>query len=220
MLELCRQRGALAIECELNEAVRNLGELLRGALSGGIRLESRGPQVPLWIRCAPGQVDRVLLNLVLNARDAMPDGGTISIALERTVVEAGEPGAGPLPPGSYAVLTVADTGDGVPQELLGRIFERRFTTKPEGRGSGLGLAVVGEVVSALGGDLQVESEIGKGTKFSIRLPLASRTEAVDESVDRSAAETKPTWVSAACQVFSPSPTPAELARRSNRLGGG
>lgn len=214
MLELCRRRGVAPLACELNETVRNFWELLRGALSGGVRLELSVLQAPLWIQCAPGQVDRVLLNLVLNARDAMPNGGTITVGLERTVVQADDRRYGALPPGSYARLTVTDTGDGVPEDLIERIFEPRFTTKSEGRGSGLGLAVVREAVSALGGGLRLESELGRGSTFSICIPLASSAESADERVDCATPATMPDWISVARQAFAPRAAQVEPRRRA------
>ena len=119
----------------------------------------------------PAQLDQVLLNLAVNARDAMPDGGTLTIATGHAVVLRPEgEGPGALPPGRYALLEVTDTGCGIPPEVLPRLFEPFFTTRPGQGGTGLGLATVQGIVAQSGGRITVESEPGAGTRFRIHLP--------------------------------------------------
>src|SRR5439155_9962713 len=122
----------------------------------------------------PSQSEQVILNLVVNARDAMPTGGTIQIALHD--VEFGG-SSGPshrsLAAGTYVELSVSDTGFGMTKEIMSRIFEPFFTTKEEGRGTGLGLATVYGIVEQAGGAIDVESEVGRGTTFRVYLPRAS-----------------------------------------------
>ena len=119
-------------------------------------------------------LEQVMVNLILNARDAMPGEGRLSVAtgeltLEAPLTEGGEP----VRPGHYGVLTVADTGSGMAPETLSRIFEPFFTTKGVGEGSGMGLSTVYGIVRQLGGDIQATSEVGQGSSFRILLPVAA-----------------------------------------------
>ena len=119
----------------------------------------------------PTLLYQVLLNLCVNARDAMPDGGTLTLAAANLVSEGrfGQAGA-PLPAGDYVLISVSDTGTGIPPEILSRIWEPLFTTKAPGRGTGLGLATVARIVREHGGHIAVDSVVGKGTTFHIYLP--------------------------------------------------
>jgi two-component system cell cycle sensor histidine kinase/response regulator CckA len=140
-----------------------------------IRVETRlAPGLPC-IGGDPGQLELALLNLCINARDAMPAGGALTI--ETSVVIFGGDGA-PCPPhcvpGEYIRLVVRDTGVGMEPELLHRIFEPFFTTKEPGKGSGLGLATVYGIVSSHGGFVQATSRIGRGSEFTLHLPVVPR----------------------------------------------
>jgi two-component system, cell cycle sensor histidine kinase and response regulator CckA len=159
---------------DLDEVVQALDGVLRRALGerSTLVLQLRGK--PGRVRADPGQLDQVLLNLVLNARDAMPLGGRV--AIETDVVELNEryvlqhPGVG-IRPGLYAVLVVSDTGHGMAPDTLRHIFEPFFTTKPVGKGTGLGLATVYGVVKQSGGYVWAYSEPGQGTTFKVYLPV-------------------------------------------------
>ncbi len=122
----------------------------------------------------PAQIEQVLLNLALNARDAMPGGGTVSIGTANLEIGDLEPAPGEalrdLVPGSYVTLTVRDTGVGMDSQLTQQIFEPFYTTKGVGEGTGLGLATVHGIVSQSGGSVWVDSEQGNGTCFTICLP--------------------------------------------------
>jgi PAS domain S-box-containing protein len=124
----------------------------------------------------PGQLQQVVLNLVLNARDAMPDGGDLAFQVDEADLDApGAPGPAARPdaaPGRYVVLSVSDTGRGIAAEVRHRIFEPFFTTKPPGQGLGMGLAVVYGIVRNHGGWVEVESEVGRGTTLRVHLPAA------------------------------------------------
>ncbi len=128
-----------------------LGRLLGEQVTLRVRADG-----PAWVRGEPSQVQRLLTNLAVNARDAMPDGGTLDFEVDVA--------------GEEVVLRVVDTGVGIPAEALPRIFEPFFTTKADGLGTGLGLAVCHGVVEQLGGRIEVESEAGSGTTFTARLP--------------------------------------------------
>jgi two-component system cell cycle sensor histidine kinase/response regulator CckA len=135
----------------------------------------RGPG--LWrVRVAPGQMQQVLMNLVINARDAMPEGGTLTLRTRNVVLEGAseDGGAGRVPAGEYVQLTVEDTGHGMDAGTLARIGEPYFTTKPEGKGTGLGLSTVIGIVRRAGGDLVVDSLVGAGTRVRLWLPRTRR----------------------------------------------
>jgi signal transduction histidine kinase len=116
----------------------------------------------------PHQLERVVLNLVVNARDAMPDGGPIGVLVD-AVVERDEDGR----PGQYVLIAVSDCGTGIPPAVLARIFDPFFTTKPRGQGTGVGLAVVSQVVHYAGGFVRVETAVGQGSTFRVYLPWVS-----------------------------------------------
>jgi signal transduction histidine kinase/CheY-like chemotaxis protein len=134
------------------------------------------------VKADPSQLEQVLLNLVVNARDAMPGGGTLTIATRDTVIGPGDGRRAPeVEPGAYVALEVADTGVGMSPDVLTRIFEPFFTTKAEGKGTGLGLATVYGIVKQSGGHVTVTSEPGRGTTFTVLLPhLDEEPEAAGE----------------------------------------
>ena len=159
----------------LNTVVNALEPILRRALGELSRLDLRlAPDVGP-VRADPGQLDQVLLNLALNARDAMPEGGTVTVETMNVWVDehaATARGVDPVVPGRYATLAVSDTGVGMDRETLDHIFEPFFTTKAVGEGTGLGLATVYGIVRQSGGYVSVTSQHGRGTSFQIYLPLA------------------------------------------------
>ncbi len=133
-----------------------------------------------WIETDPGQLEQVILNLVVNARDAMPEGGELDVAVTHRRISGAEPGEPAR--GTYAVLTVRDNGLGMDAETVARIFEPFFTTKAPGRGTGLGLATVYGIVTASGGTIRVDTSPGRGTTFDVYFPAVPEG-AAEESRD-------------------------------------
>jgi signal transduction histidine kinase len=158
---------------DLNRAVEKAGDMLQRMIGEDIHLELRLQEGLYYVRTDPGQFDQLLLNLAVNARDAMPRGGRLTLSTHN--LELDKPCTSRfvnLEPGSYACLRVADTGTGIGEEILGRIFEPFFTTKEKGRGTGLGLSMAYSIVTQSGGQIDVSSQPGEGTVFAIYLPKA------------------------------------------------
>ncbi len=153
------------------DVVGELAVMLRRLLREGVDLQL-DLGADLWpIHADEGQLSNAIINLVVNARDAMPRGGTVTIRTTNDVVaEAVTLGSGIMPAGDYVRIDVNDTGTGIPKEHMGKIFDPFFTTKPVGQGTGLGLATVYGIIKQTGGFITVESEVGKGTSFRIYLP--------------------------------------------------
>jgi PAS domain S-box-containing protein len=165
----------------LNQAVGDLARLLERLLGDNIELDTvLEPSLPA-IHADPGQIEQAIINLAVNARDAMPDGGRLQLATSLERVSDRAPGAHEMPPGSYVTLTVSDTGHGMTPETQAKIFEPFFTTKPQGKGTGLGLSMVWGTVKQSGGFIFVESEPGRGTMLRLHFPAAAGQEAAHRS---------------------------------------
>ena len=153
----------------VNEVIEAMQRLLRHTIGGGVRIETRlDPRTGHGI-CDANQLENAILNLAINARDAMPDGGTLTIFTDRVRLDD-QPDH---PAGEYVRITVADTGQGMPADVLARAVEPFFSTKPLGKGTGLGLAQVYGIAQQAGGTLRIDSEVGKGTSVDILLPSAA-----------------------------------------------
>jgi len=161
----------------LNEIIVSLEKLLVRLVGDEIALRI-DTGVDLWkVRADPGQIEQVLMNLCANARDAMPDGGELRIATaNRDVGIADANGRPGLTAGAYVVLTVADNGTGMPEHVRQSVFEPFFTTKEQGKGTGLGLATVYGIVKQSGGGIYVDSEEGRGSRFTLYLPRVEEAE--------------------------------------------
>ncbi len=172
LLAFSRKQELTPVMVDLNRVVRGMGDLLRATLGRGTRVETKLDEL-LWPALVdPVQIEHVILNLAINARDAMPDGGTLTIATANT--RLGHRSATiDLPAGDYIVVAVSDTGTGMSDEVLHNAFEPFFTTKPPGQGSGLGLSQVYGVASQSGGGVRIESAVGKGTTVSVLFPRAA-----------------------------------------------
>ena len=158
---------------DLNRAVTDVEQMLRRALGEHITLDTRlAPQLPP-VTADPGQVEQILLNLAVNARDAMPSGGQLIIDTGvLRVAEHDDTAGADLRPGEYVRLRVGDSGSGMPPDVLERAFEPFFTTKRSGEGTGLGLATVYGIVTQAGGDVSLASEEGVGSTVTVLLPVA------------------------------------------------
>jgi two-component system, cell cycle sensor histidine kinase and response regulator CckA len=153
---------------DLNEVISDIESLLGRLIGEDVVVELVESAAPVWVFADHGQLEQVIANLAVNARDAMPDGGRLTI--EISVADVGERHRLPLEPGRYAVLAVSDTGVGMDAETAAQVFEPFFTTK-EGIGTGLGLSTVHGIVKQSGGHIWVYSEPGGGATFKIYLPL-------------------------------------------------
>jgi len=171
LLAFSRRRVMRLCQLDLNEIVTSLAKMLQRTIGEAVRLQLNLHPRPLLIRGDAGMLDQVLLNLVVNARDAMPMGGRLVIETGEVKFSVGQTTVTPdVSPGRYVSLTVTDSGSGIAPENLPRIFEPFFTTKEVGKGTGLGLATTFGVVKQHGGAIDVESEIGGGTTFRVLLP--------------------------------------------------
>jgi nitrogen fixation negative regulator NifL len=167
LLMFARKQQMQPVPLDLNETALHMTKMLQRILGEDIALRSEySPALPL-IQADAGMVEQIILNLAVNARDAMPDGGRLTI---RTLVES--PQAGATAP-THVCLAIADTGTGIAPEILPRIFEPFFTTKEVGKGTGLGLATVYGIVQQHHGEISVQSEPGKGTAFKVYFPIAT-----------------------------------------------
>ena len=156
----------------LHAAACAAGRMLKRLLGEDIRLTTTQSASPSWVKVDPGQLDQVFMNLAVNAREAMPQGGSLRIETSSLILpSAVHSEFGDIAAGSYAQLVVSDTGSGIPEHVRPHIFEPFFTTKGVGSGAGLGLATVYGIVRQAGGAILVDSEPGKGTTFRILFPI-------------------------------------------------
>jgi signal transduction histidine kinase/CheY-like chemotaxis protein len=159
---------------DLNGVILNLEERLQRLIGKEIRISYMLSVDPNRVIADPEQIEQAILNLVLNARDAMPHGGHLTIETKTVLLDKAYGHLYPgVTPGTYASLSVSDTGTGMTEEVKSHLFEPFFTTKEVGEGTGLGLSTVHGIVAQSGGHIEVESEIGRGTTFTIYLPTTS-----------------------------------------------
>lgn len=173
LLAFARKQVIAPVVTNLNQLIQELHPLLKRLLGSDLKIiHNLDPKIG-QVKVDPGQIEQVILNLAVNARDAMPEGGQLSLRTTQTILE--EPlihGAFDLAPGEYIVLQVSDTGFGIPKDLQTKVFEPFFTTKKPDKGTGLGLATCYGIVHQHGGAITLYSEVGLGTTIVIYLPRA------------------------------------------------
>ena len=170
LMAFSRRQILQPVSLDLNDVVTGLETMLRRSAGATVALEITPAPEAVTVVADRGSLEQVILNLAINARDAMPAGGTLRIAVNRVTVTSALPVPDALRPGTYATLTISDTGSGMSAAVLHRIFEPFFTTKAVGKGTGLGLSMAHGVVAQSGGEIQVQSVVGAGSTFTIVLP--------------------------------------------------
>jgi PAS domain S-box-containing protein len=178
------ETGPVDLKPSIGKTVSILGRTLPENIRLVVKTEMEEHSAPFTVNADPTRIRQVLMNLALNARDAMPLGGELGIGLSRVEVKAGdEPPVANMPAGDWVCLTISDTGTGIPPDILPHVFEPFFTTKGPGKGTGLGLAQVHGIVGQHRGYIGVETEIGQGTTFRVYLP-AHEAEGTGESPEK------------------------------------
>ncbi|HLP00795.1 MAG TPA: PAS domain S-box protein [Opitutaceae bacterium] len=197
VIEQCAQRGTAVINqlltygrgiegekipVQMRALLKEMANVVRETFPKNITLVQHIPSELWLVQANPTQLHQVLLNLCVNSRDAMPSGGTLTLAAENVLVDAAFASMHPeAKPGPHVVLQVSDTGTGIPPEVMPKIFDPFFTTKALGKGTGLGLSTVIGIVRSHAGFVLVDSQLGKGTQFSIYLPAEVSTEKIESS---------------------------------------
>jgi PAS domain S-box-containing protein len=170
LLAFSRKQVLAPSVLDLNTVVAGIQQMLRRLIGETIDLVTSAAPDLGYVKADAGQLEQMIINLAVNARDAMPDGGRLTIATSNVDVDAGTAVQREIAPGSYVLLEVSDTGVGMDRETQAHLFEPFFTTKDHGKGTGLGLSTVYGIVNQSGGQIQVTSEPGKGTAFYVYLP--------------------------------------------------
>ncbi len=216
LLAFARRQVIAPVPLDLSTLVRSCEKLLRRVLGEDVQLVVP-PHPALWpVRCDPGQIEQVIMNLAVNARDAMPSGGKLTIETANIEVDLSLISSHPfMSPGPYVRISVRDSGQGMSPEVQAHVFEPFFTTKPVGQGTGLGLATVYGIVKQSEGYILVESEPGQGTNFALYFPRIAEAAVAAE---------RPTPVAAthgteAVLVVEDDPHVREVTVRSLRAGG-
>ena len=170
LLTFVRRQPSEPRVLDLNQVLRDLSKLLRRLIRENIELVTTFDQSIGCVRADPGQIEQVIINLAVNAFDAMPRGGRLSIKLSSQVLSETQAAALRVTAGPFVVLSTSDTGTGMTLEVQRHLFEPFYTTKADGRGTGLGLATCNDIVKLHGGAIQIDSEPGSGTRVRVYLP--------------------------------------------------
>ena len=192
LLAFSRQQTMQSRVINLNDAVADLSVLMRRLLGINVEMETHYSSQVLYIKADLGQIEQVLVNLAVNARDAMLQGGILTLkTYSHKVREDFQIGNDMVLRGDYACVEVRDTGIGIPKDILPRIFDPFFSTKPVGKGTGLGLSTVYGIIRQTGGYITVESEINKGSIFRMFLPEYNQEKKISEQVDEVKSQVNP-----------------------------
>ncbi|MBM4134725.1 MAG: response regulator [Nitrospira sp.] len=201
---------------DLNRIVAAMDTMLQRLIGEDVHLDTVLDPEPLHVKADPSQMEQVVMNLVVNARDAMPQGGTLSMKTARADITAPHVHGQAIPPGSYVLLTVTDTGCGMDAETQLRIFEPFYTTKGPGKGTGLGLSTVSDIVKELGGFVAVQSEPGRGSTFMIYFLQA---DTAPRSADAAALPTPPRRGTETILLVEDDPGLRQLIREMLQMSG-
>ncbi len=214
LLAFARRQIVAPVVLDLNAVVTGSERLLRRVMGEDVTLTTR-LDPGLWrVRFDPAQIEQVILNLAVNARDAMPDGGRLDVTTANVTVDASAPPPG-IEPGDWVCLSVRDTGTGIPPEVAAHLFEPFYTTKGKGRGTGLGLATVYGIVKQAGGNVRADSDPARGTTFEVYLPRCTEAPAVPAVAVEEAISAS----SGTVLLVEDDPGVREVASRALRLGG-
>jgi CheY-like chemotaxis protein len=175
LLSFSRHQPVPVAVHDVNQLISTLEPMLRRVVGSKITVTTKLSPAVDAVEVDQGSFDQALVNLLINSRDAMPDGGSLSITTRNVLLDDASAQQVNLPPGAYVEVEVSDTGEGMSADTMSRIFEPFFTTKPAGTGSGLGLAMVYAFARNCGGSVDVSSELGKGTQFRLYLKRVART---------------------------------------------
>ncbi len=178
LLTFSRRQVVQPRRLDLNAVVAEMEKMLRPLIGEDVRFCARLKPGSWTIHADPGQVQQVVMNLALNARDAMPNGGSLTVETQERSIDAATAARLGLDPGDYVQVSVTDTGTGMTPEVRARLFEPFFTTKEVGKGTGLGLSTVYGIVKQAGGQVAVESEPGKGSCFRVIFPRSPESEGI------------------------------------------
>ncbi|HWI87615.1 MAG TPA: PAS domain S-box protein [Sphingomonas sp.] len=190
LLAFSRRQRLEARPIDLNDTVAGMRDLLQSSMGGSVRLDTR-LRPDLWPALVdPTQIELIILNLAINARDAMEVGGSLTVSTDNIILGEPERPEEP-PPGDYVLIAVTDTGGGMTPEIRDRAFEPFFTTKPVGKGSGLGLPQVFGFAKQSGGGVAIETELGKGTSVRVYLPRAEERRRTPRHVGQEQPSEKP-----------------------------
>jgi len=183
LLSFSHKEQTELVVLDLNTSLADTDKMLSRLIGEKVQLITRFSAEPIFVKSDPIQLGQVLMNLAVNARDAMPNGGRITIKTDLHTLDDGEgQKPGDFPAGTYARISVRDTGQGIDPEKVAQIFEPFFTTKEAGKGTGLGLSIVKTIIKQAGGFIDLNSKLGGGTTFMIYLPIAEEEIPILEEV--------------------------------------
>jgi signal transduction histidine kinase len=184
LLSFSQKEKTEPVTLDLNSTLQDTDKMLTRLIGETITLVTKASDEPIYVKADPVQMGQVLMNLAVNARDAMPKGGRITIKVIKKHLTDGECNKPDrLEAGDYAEISVHDTGHGIPEEIVSKIFEAFFTTKESGKGTGLGLSIVKSIMKENDGFIDVQSKVGSGTTFLIYLPVIDLDEDMDLEED-------------------------------------